>query len=220
VNWRTLNSKELIRTCVNAGDAAAWEEFVRRFRPVVASTVTRTALRFGERPPQLIDDLVQETYLKICANRCRILREFQPETTESIFGLLKAVAFSVAHDHFRGEFAAKRGAGRFETPLDDIESTEAGREGLPQAEREILIREIDEHLAATSEPATRERDRQIFWLHYRHGMTSRAIASIPGIGLSQKGVESAIQRLTAHVRTRLSEGKSAVSKGKSSGSSL
>jgi len=38
-------------------------------------------------------------------------------------------------------------------------------------------------------------------------MTTRAIAAIPAIGLTQKGVESAIQRLTHHVRTRLAESK-------------
>jgi RNA polymerase sigma-70 factor (ECF subfamily) len=211
----------LIRACLQAGHAAAWEEFVRRFRPVIAGTVIRTARRFGDSAPQLIDDLVQDTYLKICANRCRVLREFQPESAEAIFGLLKTVAFSVTQDYFKGGFAVKRGARRFESPLDSyIESAVAGREGLPQVEREILLRQIDEHLETASEPATRERDRQIFWLHYRHGMTTRAIAGIPGIGLTQKGVESAIQRLTSHVRTRLAERKSEPSQGKSAESSL
>jgi RNA polymerase sigma-70 factor, ECF subfamily len=217
VNWTALSSEELIRACVKAGDTAVWEEFVRRFRPVIAGTVMRTARRFGENAPQLIDDLVQDTYLKICANRCRILREFHPETADAIFGLLKTVAFSVAQDYFRGGLAAKRGAGRHDAPLDSYaESAVAGREGLPQVEREILIRQIGEHLAAAAEPATRERDRQIFWLYYRHGMTTRAIAGIPGIGLTQKGVESAIQRLTNHVRTRLAEWKPGRPEGKSS----
>jgi RNA polymerase sigma-70 factor (ECF subfamily) len=90
---------------------------------------------------------------------------------------------------------------------------------LPQMDREVLIRQIDGQLAAASEPATRVRDRQIFWLYYRHGMTTRAIAAIPGIGLTQKGVESAIQRLTSHVRARLADGNLGP-KGKSSGSSF
>jgi RNA polymerase sigma-70 factor (ECF subfamily) len=221
VNWTAVSSEELIRACVKAGDTAAWEEFVRRFRPVIAGTVMRTARRFGESAPELIDDLVQDTYLKICANRCRILREFQPEAADAIFGLLKTVAFSVTQDYFRGGLAVKRGAGRRETVFDSYaESAVAGRDGLPQVEREILIRQIDEHLAAATEPATRERDRQIFWLYYRHGMTTRAIAGIPGIGLTQKGVESAIQRLTNHVRIRLAEWKLGGAEGKSSGSSL
>jgi RNA polymerase sigma-70 factor (ECF subfamily) len=221
VNWTALSSEELIRACDKTGDTAAWEEFVRRFRPVIAGTVMRTARRFGENAPQLIDDLVQDTYLKICANRCRILREFQPENPDAIFGLLKTVAFSVAQDYFRGGLAAKRGAGRPEVPLDSYaESAVAGREGMPQVEREILIRQIGEHLAAAAEPPTRERDRQIFWFYYRHGMTTRAIAGIPGIGLTQKGVESTIQRLTNQVRTRLAEWKLARREGKSSATPL
>jgi len=221
VNWTTLTSEDLIEACVDTGDPAAWEEFVRRFRPVIAGTVMRTARRFGESAPDLIDDLIQETYLKICANRCRILREFKPQAADAVFGLLKTVAFSVAQDHFRGGLAAKRGAGRRETPLETYtESAAAGREGLPPAEREILLREIDEQLATAGEPAAHGRDRQIFWLYYRHGMTARAIALIPGIGLTQKGVESAIQRLTSHVRARLADIRLAGPEGKSSATSL
>ena len=221
MNWTSLTAEELIGACVETGDSAAWEEFVRRFRPVIAGTVMRTVRRFGENSPQLIDDLVQETYLKICANRCRVLREFKPQAPEAVFGLLKTVAFSVAQDHFRGGLAVKRGAGRRETPLETYtESAVAGRDALPPAEREILLREIDEHLAAVTEPPARDRDRQIFWLYYRHGLTARAIALIPGIGLTQKGVESAIQRLTNHVRARLAEIKLGGSEGKSSATSL
>lgn len=224
VNWTALSSEELIRACVKTGDEAGWEEFVRRFRPVIAGTVMRTARRFRESAPQLIDDLVQDTYLKICANRCRILREFQPEADDAIFGLLKTVAFSVAQDYFRGGLTVKRGAGRHETPLDSFaESAVAGREGLPEMEREILIREIDELLdefLAAAEPPARERHRQIFWLYYRQGLTAREIALIPGIGLTQKGVESVIQRLTNHVRARLAEWKLGRLEGKSSESSL
>jgi len=124
-------------------------------------------------------------------------------------------------DHARGRLAAKRGAGRREMPLETyIESAMAGREAMPPAEREILLREIDEQLATVSEPAARDRDRQIFWLYYRHGMTARAIALIPGIGLTQKGVESAIVRLTNHVRARLADIKLAGPEGKSSATSL
>jgi RNA polymerase sigma factor (sigma-70 family) len=214
VDWSALSSDELIRACVGSGDDAAWEEFVRRFRPLIAGTVMRTARRFGESTPQLLDDLIQDTFLKICADHSRMLRDFRPDTPDAIFGLLKKVAFCVTHDHFRGGYSGKRWSGGRDMSLDaHAESTIAGTEGLPQVEREILIHEIDEQL-----PAGSGRDRQIFWLYYRHGMTARAIAAIPGIGLTQKGVESAILRLTGHVRNRLARWKSP--KGKSSQSSF
>ena len=221
MDWSALSSEELIRACVSTSDTGAWEEFVRRFRPVIAATAMRTARRFGECEPQLIDDLVQDTYLKICANRCRMLRDFRPEAPEAIFGLLKKVAFSVTHDYFRSGFVAKRQAGQRDTSLDTYaESTIADPNGLPKVEREILIHQIDEHLTANTELATEDRDRRIFWLFYRHGMTSRAIAAIPCIGLTQKGVESVIYRLTKQVRTRLGDWKPGQPKGKTSGSSL
>jgi len=209
VNQASRSSDELIRACIEEGNEAAWEEFVRRFRGVIAGTVVRTARRFGASDPQLIDDLVQDTYLKICANRCRVLREFQPQAEESIFGLLRTVAFSVTQDHFRGGLAAKRGAGGQEIPLDRYtESALARHEGLPPMERQILLGQIDKCLAGADEVGAGERDRQIFWLYYRHGMTSRAIAAISRIGLTQKGVESVIQRLTSFVKRRMAEGNS------------
>ena len=51
-----------------------------------------------------------------------------------------------------------------------------------------------------------ERDRRIFWLYYRAGLKPAVIARMPGIGLSVKGVESAVFRLTKLVRTVLVDG--------------
>ena len=62
-----LSTEELVLKCVESGDAAAWEEFIRRFQPPIARVVLRVARRWGAFSPQLIDDLVQETYLKLCA---------------------------------------------------------------------------------------------------------------------------------------------------------
>jgi RNA polymerase sigma-70 factor (ECF subfamily) len=220
VEWTALCAQELIAECVGTGSQPAWEEFVRRFQPVIAGTVWRIARRFGNNTPETVDDLVQATFLKICSNQCRILREFHSESPEAIYGLLKTVAFSVAQDQFRIVAAAKRGSGKWEAALDQYaDSAVAGREGMPAAERELLLREIDDHLCA-ADAAAGERDRQIFWLYYRHGMTSRAIAAIPGIGLAQKGVESVIQRLTKYVRSRLGGPGRTGPEGKSSESAL
>ncbi len=191
MNCSSYSVDELIRTCVETGDADAWEEFVRRFHREIAGTVIRTARRFGEIPQALIDDLIQEAYLKICASRCRVLREFKPESPEAIFGLLKTIAFSVTMDYFR----SKRGRREsLEAPLGDLDPP-----SMPAPDKKILLRQIDGYLAAATDPETRQWDRRIFWFHYRDGMTAREIAAIPGIGLTQKGVESRIQRLTVRV---------------------
>ena len=52
-----------------------------------------------------------------------------------------------------------------------------------------------------------QRNREIFWLHYRAGLSARAIADLPEIGLTAKGVESVIMRVTKELRERLAEPK-------------
>ena len=191
---------DLIRACAKPGNQAAWEEFVRRVQPVIASTVYRTAQRFGNSSRDLLDDLIQETLLKVCANQFRILREFQADSPEAIFGLLKSVALSVVHDHFRSQLAAKRGSGKTDVVLEAYTGTEAADTSVAASvERRILMKEIDRFLSEMAPPVSPSEHR-IFWLYYRHGLTARAIAEISGIDLSQKGVESAIHRLTVRVR--------------------
>jgi hypothetical protein len=72
-------------------------------------------------------------------------------------------------------------------------------------EREILIREIEDFLKArlAGEP-NQERDLTIFWCYYRQGMSAKAIAAIPSIGLTAKGVESQLARTILLVRKLIS----------------
>ena len=70
-------------------------------------------------------------------------------------------------------------------------------------ERQVLLKEIDRCLETCSEGPDKERDRLIFWLYYQQGMSAKAIAALPTVGLGAKGVESAILRLTRLVREQL-----------------
>jgi hypothetical protein len=72
--------------------------------------------------------------------------------------------------------------------------------GQGRIEREILLKQIDRCLEVCSQGPEQERDRLIFWLHYQHGMSAKAIAGLPAVGLTAKGVESALLRLTRIVR--------------------
>jgi hypothetical protein len=46
----------------------------------------------------------------------------------------------------------------------------------------------------------------IFWLYFRQGMSTREIASLPGIGLGAKGVGSVIERMKSAVRQQILTG--------------
>jgi RNA polymerase sigma factor (sigma-70 family) len=188
---------DLIRTCVESGDQIAWDDFVERFNRVIESTVVRTCRLRGVNDPSLMADLIQDTYVKICSNRCRVLREFDPRHPNGLYGLLKITAYSVVQDHFRAAGADKR-RGASETASLDEESMAANQEAAEEIERAVLIGEIRSRLQSFS-----ARDQWIFWLYFRHGLSARAISGIPALALTQKGVESTIQRMTHQLRTEL-----------------
>jgi RNA polymerase sigma-70 factor, ECF subfamily len=201
----STSGEQLIRACAESNDGAAWEEFVSRFHRAISLSVIRTAYQWGEIPQRVVDDLVQETYLKLCADRCRLLRDFAIEHPEAVAGYIKTIAVNVAHDHFKSLHSQKRGSGETAQLLEDVDpQAQSGSLGSQKAmEREVLLKEIDHCLGTCSEGPDQERDRLIFWLYYQQGMSAKAIAALPTVGLTAKGVESAISRLTRLVREQL-----------------
>ena len=63
-----------------------------------------------------------------------------------------------------------------------------GRAGLTGPECALLLDRVDACLRDLAPSETRDRDRKIFWLYYRQGMTAKEIAGLPQIGLTLKGV--------------------------------
>lgn len=184
---------ELVRACLETGSEADWAAFVERFQPLIASSVSKVIRRYGSFSPSLADDLVQDCFLRLCRDNCRCLREFKAQHEEAIFGYIKVIATSVALDHFRARKTQKRNG--------EVEADAGPEPAVASAsiENSVLLSQIDGRLTAES-----DRDRSIFWLYYREGYSAKDIASIPGMGLSQKGVESCIYRLTQLIRSLLS----------------
>ncbi len=208
MNFSSLPAEELARICAEGGAREAWEEFVQRFNPLIARVVIRTARRWVQPSRQLLDDLVQDTYLKLCADNCRLLRTFEARQPDAIYGYLKTVAANVVHDHFKAAHAVKRGSGTAavqDRPEENVmeEIPDQKEPASVAMDREVLIRQIDQHLGHIVEPEELARSRLIFWLYYRSGLAASAIAKVPGVNLSTKGVESSLLRLTRSLRTAL-----------------
>jgi len=72
-------------------------------------------------------------------------------------------------------------------------------------ERQLLIREIDREFSRSVPAENLPQSRLIFWPYYRCGLTASAIAAFPNIGLTTKGVESALFWLTRIVRAAVAE---------------
>jgi RNA polymerase sigma factor (sigma-70 family) len=205
VQYSSMSSPEIIQACADSNDSAVWEEFVARFRRPISLSILRIAYQWGDIPHQVVDDLVQETYLKLCADKCRLLLGFASQHPEAVAGYIKTIAVNVAHDHFKSLHSQKRGSGETDQLLENVEphAPRGDRGGQAAIEHEVLLEQIDRCLETCSECSDRERDRLIFWLYYQQGLSAKAIAALPTVGLTAKGVESAIFRLTRQVREQM-----------------
>jgi RNA polymerase sigma-70 factor (ECF subfamily) len=203
--YSATSVEELVRACAKSNDSAAWEEFVNRFHRPISLSVIRATYQWGEFPQQVVDDLVQETYLKLFRDKCRLLLDFTGQHPEAVLGYIKTIALNVTHDHFKALHTKKRGSGETDQLLEGVDppAQNASLHGPDAMERAVLLKQIDRCLDACSEGPDQERDRLIFWLYYQQGISAKGIAALPTVGLTAKGVESAIFRLTRLVREQI-----------------
>jgi RNA polymerase sigma-70 factor, ECF subfamily len=199
---------ELARACAHSADAREWEELLRRCTPVAALVAGRiTRMWLGSATPSVVDDIVQEVFLKLCEQQRRILREFRPRGEDSFLGLLRVVTASVANDYFRRQHSEKRGGKVVTTAIEEETgaAVPAAGETSREMQRAVLFSELDQKLRSAP-GSSAERDRTIFWLYYLQGLTADEIAALPASELTAKGVESALRRVTSWLRKELAAG--------------
>jgi RNA polymerase sigma-70 factor (ECF subfamily) len=196
---------DLIRECANGACTPAWEEFVQRFRRPISLSVLRVARSRTKNVSQLAGDLMQETYLKLCADGCRKLLEFTSRNPGAANQYVAAIAINVARDHFKAFDSQKRSANETDPLPENAELPAHGASlgGQFATERQILMGEIERCLKRHATGPDQERDFLIFQLHYQQGFTAKAIAALPSIQLTAKGVEAVIFRLTRLLREHL-----------------
>jgi RNA polymerase sigma-70 factor (ECF subfamily) len=189
--------RDLLHLCLSSDGEEQWREFVRRTQPLIASVIINTVRRWKTPAPSLVDDLIQDTFVKLFANEKKALRVAKNEHENTIFGYLKVIASNVVRDHFR-QPANK---------ADEIEISDAvfppgprDRERLEFLQKKEQIKRILEMLSVSE---TYDRDVGIFWFFYEQGYTAREISLLPAVGLTVKGVEAVLFRLTRYVRERL-----------------
>lgn len=189
--------RELLQLCLSTNADEHWREFVRRTQPLIASVIINTVRRWKQPAPSLVDDLIQNTYVKLFDNDKKALRSIKNEYENAIFGFLKVVASNVVQDHFR-------------KPGNKVDEVEVSDSVLPpgpdeRERRELLDKkeQVKRILATLSSSETYERDVAIFWLYYEQGYSAKEISFMSHLELTLKGVEAVTLRLTRYVRERL-----------------
>jgi RNA polymerase sigma-70 factor (ECF subfamily) len=205
MRYSSLSLKDVVCLCAGPRDDEAWEEFVSRVGKPISLTIMRTGSLWSEPSRSLVEDLVQVTYLKLWEDGCRLLRNFAIQHPEAILGYLKKTAANVTHDYFKHGYSQSSGGDKPHVSTSDVDP-EAGEEVNGSQERiafGVFLNEIDEHLKRGLTGPDQERDRMIFWLYFRQGMSTTEIASLPTIGLGAKGVGSVIERLKHCIREQI-----------------
>src|SRR5215471_6772954 len=203
--YSSLSLRDVVCLCAGPRDDAAWEEFVSRVGKPISLTIMRTASLWGQPSQSLVEDLIQATYLKLWEGGSRLLRDFAIERPEAILGYLKRTAANATHDYFKHGHSQSSGGRNPHVSTTDVEP-EARKEVAGSQERiafGVFLNEIDEHLKRCLTGPDQERDRMIFWLYFRQGMSTKEIASLPTIGLGAKGVGSVIERLKHAIRDQI-----------------
>lgn len=190
MNYCDFSDRDLLERCLSPQrDEAAWSEFVRRFRPIIAGVVFNCLNRWKKPHKDLIDDRVHESFIKLLAGDYRALRNFEFRHDNSLRGYLKVIASNVVQDFRRRDHEEEEEA--LEGDGDSPEIADAG-DFAGQTETRLLLRQMDDFLQAQ----VPENERAIFWMHRRQGYSAREISEIREFGLKLKEVEYVIWKLT------------------------
>lgn len=199
MDLQALSNQELIHRCL-ASDQIVWTEFLRRFERPISMVVIRTLRRRLRPTPALVEDLVQNTYLKLLDDNCKALRTFKAQHENSIYGYLQVMASNITQDYLRKLDAKKRDSrveqDIEELPPDLISDTSASRE----AEHRTEIRQVEERL----KKITTGTEQEIFWLYNRWGLTAKEISQI--FQMNIKSVENMLARILRLLREDFGKG--------------
>ncbi len=190
---KKLSIRELLQLCLDSGGEDAWSEFLSKIQGPIAAVISRTLGKLSQR--STVDDLIQNTWVKLFDNDRAALRRIRNEHENSIYAYVRSAAFHVAHDHIRGLVPS--------VSLEELVSFEPTNSKWTNVFKDLRRDEVDRCLKTLSSEPNFERDYAIFWLYYEQGYSAREISEMPVVNLSESGVEGVPLRLTRYVKGKL-----------------
>lgn len=189
----------LLGRYLSTGSNDDWAALLAALRPLFARIVYRILAQRGESRPDILDDALQEVLLKIHRQREELRSRLALMELAQCEPYLKAVAANAVRDFCKSRAGpAGRQACPDERSLEEFVAS-FGVFSSSTAEWSLVCAEINRLLQEDS------RDRTVFWLYYRWGFKAREIASISAMSLTEKGVESLLQRTAKRVRLKMAE---------------
>jgi len=162
----------------------------------------------------LIEDLTQNTYLRLVKDDCKRLRNYIGENDKSIYSYLALVVRTAVSEHEKKENAQKR-QHRKKSLYDP-----AGNEGLilieiltnpyaPPPDEKLMIeslrQEVEMILDEILTGSEKERDKEIFLYHVYEGQSAQQISE--RVSLSPKRIRNIVTMIRRRLKARPPDGK-------------
>ena len=209
--WRSsseISSAELVRECGRKlADRHLWELFAERFGKLIHLYLMRSLKFHSKREDitELVPELAQEVYIRLCHDQGIMMQEFRGENDFSVAAFFARVCSSVAIDYLRRKESQKRSGGNV-VSIEEAREREAlhfATRDYSEMNEDAILKWIDVGRLAADDPDPKNAKRNaiIFKLHFIDGLTTQEISAYPGFELTEKGVGSVISRLRKRIRT-------------------
>ena len=183
----------------------AWRRMVERFGRSIEHGVREALARHrAPRRRDLVEDLVQETWCRLLADRGRRLAAFRGAHGErSLIAWLRQTAYRLTVDHVRASRAQKRSCHTVSGHrLDELEE-ERGRMGeIPLPIARLALADWRHELATASRGSACQRlEARVVDLTVRQGWTSREVAGSLGGRIAPGTVDRMVYRARRRLRS-------------------
>lgn len=215
-DFSQMSHVDLVRSCAASSEGVAWEEFVTRYNRFICLAVLRAYCQRGGRRAysidvDLINDLVQDVYLKLLESTRGALQSFRGANDAAVFVYIGRVAISVVVDHLRRSGARKRGSEvcSLDAPIADEDGRELtlgdrlmapGPSPEQTATAAILREEVSQVLARSLRGRNAERDLQIAEAFIFDDCSLGDISERLGGNIRESGIKSSVRRTSMRLR--------------------
>jgi RNA polymerase sigma-70 factor (ECF subfamily) len=161
----------------------AWDEFVRATAPVIYTAVRR-AIRARGRQPDEIADRVQDVYVRLLREDCRLLRTYDPDKA-ALSTWLTLIARTVVHEQSRKKILPTMTLnGQERAPSEPIQDAVSFDHPLPMS---MLA----------------EQQRRVIAMLFDEGLTVEHAAA--RLGVEEQTIRSAKHKALTRLREHLAE---------------
>jgi RNA polymerase sigma factor (sigma-70 family) len=219
-DFNRLSHVDLVRSCAATNDALAWQEFVSRYNRFICLAVLRAYCQRGGRRAysvdvDLVNDLVQDVYLKLFESTRGALQTFRGANDAAVFVYIGRVAMSVVIDHLRRSGARKRGSdvASLDAPVADEDGREttladrlvaSGPDPEQEAIASLLRAQVSGILGRSLRGRNAERDLRIAEAFIFDECSLAEISEQLGGRIRESGIKSSVRRTTMRLRGEIS----------------